>query len=60
MELFIWLWAYDKRLLCGLKYGIHSFIYVWLVPVLTSLTVLGLTYVNQIRAKKRSYMDVTE
>ena len=46
MELLIWLWTFDKRLLCGLKYGIHSFKYVWLLPVLSSVTVLGMVYVK--------------
>ena len=51
MELFIWLWAFDKRLLCGLKYGIHSFKHVWLVPALSSLIVLGITYIAQIKSE---------
>jgi len=49
MELFIWFWAFDKRLLCGLKYGIHSFVYIWLVPMVTSVTVLCLTWVAKLR-----------
>ena len=48
MELFIWLWVFDRRLLCGLKYGIHSFIYLWLIPTVSSLTVLAMTYFEKI------------
>ena len=58
MELFIWLWAFDKRLLCGLKYGIHSFKYVWLVPALSSLTVLMMTYGAKIKQYNRNDQDV--
>ena len=47
MELFIWLWTFDNRLLCGLKYGIHSFKYVWLLPVISSLIVLCMVYVKE-------------
>jgi len=41
MELFIWMWAYDKRLFCG--YTVQAFVYIWLIPVLLSTAVLGLT-----------------
>ena len=41
MELFIWMWAYDKRLFCG--YTVRAFVYIWLIPVLLTAAVLGLT-----------------
>ena len=37
MELFVWLWLYDKRLLCGRG---ASVTYAWLIPVFSALTVL--------------------
>lgn len=41
MELFFWLWAFDKRLFC--QYTGRSFVYIWLAPIMLSVTVLGLT-----------------
>ena len=41
MELFIWLWAFDKRLF--FQYSGRSFVYIWLIPIVLSATVLGLT-----------------
>ena len=57
MELLIWLWTFDNRLLCGLKYGIHSFKYVWLLPVISSMIVLGMVYVEQIKEYNRNDED---
>ena len=37
MELFVWLWLYDKRLLCGRG---ASVTFGWVMPVLGALTVL--------------------
>ena len=56
MELLIWLWTFDKRLLCGLKYGIHSFKYVWLLPVISSMIVLGMVF-KQIKEYNRNDED---
>ena len=50
MELFAWLWAYDKRLLCGIKYGNHSFVYIWLIPVVVSAPVLCFSAFQQLVA----------
>ena len=50
MELFTWLWAYDKRLLCGIKYGSHSFVYIWLIPVIVTAPVLCFSAFQQIIA----------
>ena len=47
MELFIWLWAYDKRLLCSLRHSYTSFVYIWLVPVVMAATVLAFAYLAQ-------------
>ena len=38
-----WLWAYDKRLFCGMHYTKFSYVFVWLVPVIIAATVLILT-----------------
>ena len=48
MELFTWIWSYDKRLLYGIKYGSHTFVYIWLIPLVTSAMVLGLSSFQQI------------
>ena len=56
MELLIWLWTFDNRLLCGLKYGIHSFKYVWLLPVISSMIVLGMVF-TQIKEYNRNDED---
>jgi hypothetical protein len=45
MELFIWLWAYDKKLLCALRHNYSSFVYIWQVPVIMAATVLGFAYI---------------
>ena len=47
MELFIWLWAYDKKLLCALRHNYSSFVYIWLVPVILAASVLGFSYIAQ-------------
>ena len=44
MELFIWLWVFDKKLLCGLGHHRLSVIYIWLVPVICAATTLLLSY----------------
>lgn len=47
MELFIWLWAYDKRLLCGsLSESKNTFfdIYIWLLPCIIAASALIFTY----------------
>ena len=57
MELFTWLWAYDKRLLCGIKYGSHSFVYIWLIPVVVSVPVLCFSAFQQIMADGKQLDD---
>ena len=42
MELFTWLWVYDKRILCGLKHQLISKVYIWLLPML--LATISLVY----------------
>lgn len=54
MELFTWLWAYEKRLLCGIKYGKHSFVYLWLIPAVTSASVLCFSTIQQLIADNHS------
>ena len=41
MELLIWLWVFDNKLLCGLhSSGYFSFVYIWLIPVVSATTAL--------------------
>lgn len=47
MELFIWLWAYDRKLICGLRHSYFSFVYIWLVPVIMAATALVFSYLAQ-------------
>ena len=47
MELFIWLWAYDRKLICGLRHTYFSFVYIWLVPVIMAATALVFAYLAQ-------------
>ena len=42
MELFLWMWAFDKRLFCS--YTGQTFVYIWLAPGLLSFSILALTY----------------
>ena len=44
MELFIWLWAFDKRVMCGAVYTSTSFAYIWLIPAVMAACVLGITW----------------
>ena len=44
------MWSYDKRLLYGIKYGSHTFVYIWLIPLVTTASVLGLSSFQQIVA----------
>ena len=53
MELFTWLWSYDKRLLYAIKYGSHTFVYIWLIPTVISATVLFLSSFQQIIADRQ-------
>jgi len=39
-----WFWAFDKRLLCCLRYGTKTFSYIWLVPTAAAITTLALTW----------------
>ena len=47
MELFIWLWAYDRKLFCDLKPGYSSFVYLWLLPVAIGTMTLCFAYFSQ-------------
>ena len=47
MELFTWIWVYDKRLLCCVRYNINSFVYLWLVPAVVALATIVLTWTKQ-------------
>ena len=48
MELITWLYAFDKRLLCGLNlFGKKSIVYVWLIPAIIAMTVLGLSWTDK-------------
>lgn len=51
MELFIWVWAYDKRLLCGLDYGKQGIVYIWLIPAFCAAAVLGFSFLGQLFAE---------
>ena len=53
MELFTWYWAYDKRLLCCVKYGQRSFVFIWLIPTLVAAIVLAVTWSYQFRADQK-------
>ena len=44
MELFIWLWVYDRQLFCDLRTSYQSFVYIWLLPVAIASTVLLFAY----------------
>ena len=46
MELFTWIWVYDKRLLCCVRYNINSFVYLWLVPAIVALATIVLTWIK--------------
>ena len=47
MELFVWVWAWDKRLLCGLSLNSKVFAYIWLMPILVAAITLTLTWVQR-------------
>ena len=40
MELFVWCWIWDRRMLCGLRHGTARFIYLWIFPFLVSIIIL--------------------
>ena len=48
MELFIWLYAFDKRTLCGLNYGKKGIVYIWLIPAIIAMTVLCLSWFDKL------------
>ena len=47
MELLVWLWAYDKRLLCGMRHSYQSFVYIWIVPIIICVSALIFAYMSQ-------------
>ena len=52
MELLLWCWIYDRRMLCGINYCKSLFIYMWLIPFTISLAVLPYALVQQISDTK--------
>jgi len=46
MELFVWCWIWDRRMLCGLRHGTARFIYLWIFPFLVSI--ISLPYAGMI------------
>lgn len=53
MELFIWLWAFDKRLLCGNcgeSQTPYFNVYVWMVPCIIAASTLFFTYFARVTA----------
>ena len=57
MELFIWMWAFDKRLTCCLKYGSRMFPFLWLVPTLTASATLAITWTYQFTSDQHVFSD---
>jgi len=49
MEMFVWCWIYDRRLLCGLNHGKALTIYLWLIPFIISCAVLPYALLSQYR-----------
>ena len=47
MELLVWMWAFDKRVFCGIRYGSQQFVYIWLIPVILSISVLFLSWLDE-------------
>ena len=48
MELFIWVWAWDKRLLCGLNYGKQGVVYMWIFPAIVAASILCFAILGQV------------
>ena len=48
MELFVWLWAFDRRLLCGRQHSPFFHVYIWLLPTIIAAMCLIFTYVSQV------------
>ena len=48
MELIVWLWAFDKRLLSWCNHSPYFHVYVWLLPTILATTTLIFTYVAQV------------
>ena len=57
MELFTWMWAFDKRLVCWPKYSKKTFSYIWLMPVFVSGATLILSLLAQITAHENDLKD---
>lgn len=48
MELLIWMWVFDNKLLCGLmRHNYLTFVYIWLLPVIIAVSALVLSYLSQ-------------
>lgn len=52
MEFFVWCWIWDRRLLCGLNHGKALFIYLWIIPICISISVLPYAFLRQTREDK--------
>lgn len=52
MEFFVWCWIWDRRLLCGLNHGKALFIYLWIIPMIISISVLPYAFLRQTREDK--------
>ena len=48
MNLLVWCWLYDRRMLCRLSHGRTRFVYIWILPCLVSLTTLATVLDRQI------------
>ena len=57
MELFIWFWAFDKRLVCCWEYGPRTFVYIWTMPALAALLTLGLSWTMKLSADDRALSE---
>ena len=49
MELFVWFWLWDKRLLCGLNYNRGLLKFMWLLPMIVAGAVLPYALLEQYR-----------
>lgn len=57
MELLTWFWAFDKRLLCGLRYGARTFTYIWMLPVIAAVSTLAATWTHQFLADQHKFQS---
>eukprot|EP00353_Schmidingerella_taraikaensis_P017609 CAMPEP_0185614112 /NCGR_PEP_ID=MMETSP0436-20130131/30192_1 /TAXON_ID=626734 ORGANISM="Favella taraikaensis, Strain Fe Narragansett Bay" /NCGR_SAMPLE_ID=MMETSP0436 /ASSEMBLY_ACC=CAM_ASM_000390 /LENGTH=55 /DNA_ID=CAMNT_0028248623 /DNA_START=49 /DNA_END=216 /DNA_ORIENTATION=- len=55
MELMTWLWAFDKRLLCCVRYGSRTFAYIWLMPAIAAALTLALTWTYQFTSEQHEF-----